>query len=281
MDEEQSGGSAADDVPATLTIEVGGASHTVRSDDAAVTIGRESPSQILLPESGVSRTHVRIEYDEDHWSLTDTGSRNGTFVDGERVEQITVTATMVVHLGSPSGIAIRLDPQPTSPEPTAPDEELTDFLSPSVQTAVAIDAAQVEVRAIRARIDQLPDPSDRRFPREVTPLLTQLRRLDHLGTATARKTPGRVDLAAALAGIRQARAELLLLASRSPWATLGQQLGAVRHRGRMSVEEVATAAGVTVADIETLEREEQPTAGAVEALERFVTAVGDRLRTVD
>lgn len=375
MGEGQSGRADADPGPATLIIDVGGATHTVRRSGGAVTIGREPPSQILLPEPGVSRTHLRIQYDHDHWLLTDTGSRNGTFVNGVRIEHLPITAPVTVTLGDPDGFPLHLDPRPpldgappreTTPGPSAedladsgqirsedeatagagaaveerreelglsadtliagvmtrdsyarftrgqlwpdddvrvvleqrlmwpedtidrvregadvPDEELTDLLSPTVQVAVAVDAAEVEVRTIRARIDQLPDPRDERFLREVTPLLTQLRRLDHLGTAAARATPGRPEVAAALAVVRQTRAELVLYAGRSPWASLGQRLGAARHRGRLSIAEVAVAAGVAVADVEAVEREDQAPVRVVDALERFAADVGTRLRLAD
>lgn len=354
MGEMQSGGSDAAPGSATLIIEVCGASHIVGPADGVVTIGREPPSQILLSESGVSRTHLRIQYDEDHWSLTDVGSRNGTFLDGVRVEHLAVTGPVTVNLGHANGIALRLDPRPplaaapadeaiaragvavedrreelglsvetliaalTTRENHArfgsgqlwpdddvravleqrlmwpsgtidgvrrggdvPEEELTDLLSPTVQAAVALDAAEVEVRTIRSRIGQLPDARDERFVREVTPLLTQLRRLDHLGTAAARATPGRVEVAAALAAVRQVRAELVLLAAQSATASLGQRLAAVRHRGRLSIAEVATATGVTVPEVETVEREELAPVGVVDALERFVAVVGGRLHSGD
>lgn len=375
MSEGQSGGTHTDPGLAALTIEVGGAAHVVRRSDGAVTIGREPPSQILLPESGVSRTHLRVQYDQDHWSLTDAGSRNGTFVNGVRVEHLTITAPVTVTLGAPDGIAVRLDPQPplhgappgeiTSgvsvedvahsiragsedeagaragtavderreelglsvgtliadvmtredysrfthgqlrpddhvgvvleqrlmwPEGTidriskgaeVPEEELTDLLSPTVQVAVALDAAEIEVRTIRARIDRLPDPRDERFPREVAPLLTQLRRLDRLGTSAARTAPGRPEVVAALGSVRQARAELVLLAGRSPRASLGQRLGAVRHRARLSIAEIATAAGVAVADVETVERDDQAPVRVLDALERFIAAIDAHLRVAD
>ncbi|WP_168140598.1 FHA domain-containing protein [Mycolicibacterium frederiksbergense] len=375
MGEWQSAEASADPGPDTLTIEVGGATHTVRRTDGAVTIGREPPAQILLRESGISRAHLRIQYDQDHWSVIDTASRNGTYVNGVRVEHLAVTAPVTVRLGDPNGIAVHLDPRPplddappaeatvpveaeddvhplgaTSendaisrlggaveerreelglsvstliagvmthedyalftggqlspgddvrrvleqrlvwPEDTVhrvlegaevPEEELTDLLSPTVQVAVALDAAEVEVRTIRHKVNELPDPRDERFARTVTPLLTQLRRLDHLGTSAARTAPGRPEVLAALAAIREARAEVVLYAGRSPGASLGQRLGAVRVRGRLSVAEIATAAGVTTADVESVEREDPASVAVLDALERFVAAVGTHLRVLD
>lgn len=55
---------------------------------AGVTVGRMSLCQIAAPEDGtLSRRHCRFERDVRGWSVIDLGSRNGTFVDGERVER--------------------------------------------------------------------------------------------------------------------------------------------------------------------------------------------------
>lgn len=50
----------------------------------SVTLGRASDCDIVLPERQISRYHVRVEYD-DGYILRDLGSKNGTFVNGERV----------------------------------------------------------------------------------------------------------------------------------------------------------------------------------------------------
>lgn len=51
----------------------------------AVTIGRGSDCDIVLPERQVSRHHARIERDDGGYVLWDLGSKNGTFVNGEEV----------------------------------------------------------------------------------------------------------------------------------------------------------------------------------------------------
>jgi pSer/pThr/pTyr-binding forkhead associated (FHA) protein len=50
-----------------------------------VTLGRAADCDIVLPERQISRYHVRIEWDADGYVLRDLGSKNGTFVNGERV----------------------------------------------------------------------------------------------------------------------------------------------------------------------------------------------------
>lgn len=52
------------------------------------TIGRNPPSEIILDGSTVSRRHCRFDRQGEHIVLSDLGSTNGTFVNGERVEAL-------------------------------------------------------------------------------------------------------------------------------------------------------------------------------------------------
>ena len=51
-----------------------------------VTIGRESPADILVPQPAVSRSHARLSHDGQRWTIRDLGARNGTLVNGVFVE---------------------------------------------------------------------------------------------------------------------------------------------------------------------------------------------------
>ncbi|MBO1755684.1 FHA domain-containing protein [Allobranchiibius sp. CTAmp26] len=56
-------------------------------DDEALTIGRGRGNSIVLDDMLVSRHHVRITADDDGLVLQDLGSRNGTYVNGHRVDR--------------------------------------------------------------------------------------------------------------------------------------------------------------------------------------------------
>ena len=55
--------------------------------DEALTIGRSRDNSIVLDDMLVSRRHVMITADDEGLLLRDVGSRNGTYVNGKRVEQ--------------------------------------------------------------------------------------------------------------------------------------------------------------------------------------------------
>lgn len=59
------------------------------SDTATITIGRRSSNDVALTGDGeVSRLHARLELLGEEWTLVDDGlSRNGTFVNGERLSR--------------------------------------------------------------------------------------------------------------------------------------------------------------------------------------------------
>ena len=54
--------------------------------EGAVSIGRTVQNVLRLPEQSVSSEHARVELNDDGCFLTDLASRNGTVVDGERID---------------------------------------------------------------------------------------------------------------------------------------------------------------------------------------------------
>ena len=65
-------------------------SEPADDDEEALTIGRGKANSIVLDDMLVSRHHVRITADDDGLVLQDLGSRNGTYVNGLRVERVSL-----------------------------------------------------------------------------------------------------------------------------------------------------------------------------------------------
>ena len=72
-----------------------------------VEIGRDPACDIVLDNPKVSRVHARIEATPDNaWRLVDAGSTNGTWVDGQRVQQLVITSSKTVTLGPAANGAV-------------------------------------------------------------------------------------------------------------------------------------------------------------------------------
>jgi hypothetical protein len=66
------------------------------------TIGRAPTNTLPLADTGVSRLHVRINWEEEQWVLTDTGSTNGTYVGDHRITAHPLRVGETIRVGSTS-----------------------------------------------------------------------------------------------------------------------------------------------------------------------------------
>lgn len=88
-----------------------------RLSDAEVTIGRGDDRVITVDDHRVSRDHARIEPRGSRWLLTDSGSANGTFVDGHRLpsgRSFALIAGATIGVGP---VEFRVDSAEASPRP--------------------------------------------------------------------------------------------------------------------------------------------------------------------
>lgn len=99
--------------------DLAGQSWTVTSD--IFSIGRGGECDLTLPERQVSRTHVKILRDNGRYLLQDLGSKNGTHLNGKKVESITVPlfdgdeiqialAVKLVFVGTDATVPLHFDP---------------------------------------------------------------------------------------------------------------------------------------------------------------------------
>ncbi len=65
-----------------------------------VVIGRGSSAGVRLQHDGVSRQHARVVVDGDRIVVQDLGSRNGTHVNGERVDAVTLVEGDTIQVGA-------------------------------------------------------------------------------------------------------------------------------------------------------------------------------------
>ncbi len=69
----------------TLSYEDQGRAATLTIPDSGVTIGRQVGNVLVLKDHNVSRFHAAIEFRRGLLGVRDLGSRNGTFVNGEKI----------------------------------------------------------------------------------------------------------------------------------------------------------------------------------------------------
>lgn len=74
-----------------------GAAHALA---AKSDIGRNHEGELVILATSVSREHARLERTDEAWMVRDLGSRNGTFVDGTRVQgRVALPPRAVLKIG--------------------------------------------------------------------------------------------------------------------------------------------------------------------------------------
>jgi len=71
----------------------GGQRHDFPLDRPAIVIGRSQECDLVLDYPYISRRHTRIERNRDEYTVIDSGSTNGTHVNGRRVNEMQVLST--------------------------------------------------------------------------------------------------------------------------------------------------------------------------------------------
>jgi len=83
--------------------------ETSVEDGDTVLIGSDAASTIRIVRPGISRKHAVVSFDGNSWKVEDAGSRNGIFVDGQRIQTIIIDDPTTLYLGHPTdGEAISL-----------------------------------------------------------------------------------------------------------------------------------------------------------------------------
>lgn len=81
-----------------LVIECAGRTHTFLPGTTAV-IGRDDSCDVVATNPTVSRRHAEVLFEAGSWHLKDAASNGGTYIDGQRVSDVTLAGSMVAMLG--------------------------------------------------------------------------------------------------------------------------------------------------------------------------------------
>jgi serine phosphatase RsbU (regulator of sigma subunit) len=130
-------------------------------EDGEVVIGRSMKSDLSVADRFLSRQHARLYRTDQGWMIEDLGSRNGTFVNGVRVESPTTIAPGDVIAMSASIIKVteRGDAPPATDRPRQTIEQGSIFRPATelIQASIRLPAAEGghEPDDIRRHAEQL------------------------------------------------------------------------------------------------------------------------------
>lgn len=99
-------------------------------------IGRREDCDLRIPLGEVSRKHCRLVRDGDTLKLEDLGSSNGTFLNGQRVQEALLSPGDTIQVG-PVVFALQIDGEP-------PEEELNPVSTDAARGAAAEEAVPMD-----------------------------------------------------------------------------------------------------------------------------------------
>lgn len=165
-------------------IEVGrGAGIRVTAvDTRRVTVGRTPDNDVVVSDPSVSRHHAVLELIERTWRLRDLGSRNGTYLNGMRVDRVTtVQPGDRIEVGDTT---FRLVEPPADSRPdletvrpaadfanvhlTPREREVLRRLAEGGTDEQIADAMTVSVRTVQSHLDRIRDKTGLRRRPELT-----------------------------------------------------------------------------------------------------------------
>jgi serine phosphatase RsbU (regulator of sigma subunit) len=86
-------------LPRLIVRDASGSEREVEIARTPFTLGRQSDNDLVLLDNRISRSHARIVQDTEGFRLEDTGSRHGTFVNGERITSHALASGDQINLG--------------------------------------------------------------------------------------------------------------------------------------------------------------------------------------
>ena len=94
--------------PGVVLVSVGGKPHfrAIPLTARAIVLGRSREADVQVDDSALSGRHAELSYDGRAWRVRDLGSRNGTFLDERRIDEVGFSEPQVVVFGYTIALAV-------------------------------------------------------------------------------------------------------------------------------------------------------------------------------
>ena len=124
-----------------------------------VTVGRTAPNGLVIDDESVSKMHASLAFDDKgHLILADTGSTNGTFLNGERIpygKALTVADGETVKFGSvPVTFTIR-----PGADRSAQHGDVVESKETAIANEAGVTSGELPVAETTGQIGNTPGPS--------------------------------------------------------------------------------------------------------------------------
>ena len=87
-----------------------GAESAILEPERTYTVGRDQSCDIVLDNTRVSKTHLRIAWEDGVWKATDLESTNGTFLNSKLSRITKISDSKILHLGGMNNVIFKLTP---------------------------------------------------------------------------------------------------------------------------------------------------------------------------
>jgi hypothetical protein len=134
-----------------------------------LTVGRSAGNDLVLADPEVSRRHMRVVRRADGFAVEDTGSTNGTFVNGQRISHLTLLQDGdAIDLGDTVRLRFIGAPAPAAFMPIDVAEKPTQAYSPAAHPTAA-PAARPAEQPVRPAPRPTPAVAQAPYPPPVYP----------------------------------------------------------------------------------------------------------------
>lgn len=119
----------------------------VLQDSQELTIGRHPESGLRIEDDRISRHHAVVRPHASGWIYEDLGSSNGTFVNGQRVQQVRIDGPVQLRVGGAAdGPLIELSPRvaQAAPRPAPPQQQPATDRRTAAYAAIGLGAEALQ-----------------------------------------------------------------------------------------------------------------------------------------